>query len=189
MSKVKDLVRKMMQQQEEPVRFSITLMKIDNSRLEKLAELIGCSKSALCSDLISAALDDIEEMFDTPDSNIDVDLPSVEEYVTAFSAIQEKLTEGHRAMLLAHYHALDYTTTASELAKAAAYESYGGANLQYARLGVMLADYLSYPLPKHSNGSPFPTALVVKWTKKDVWYCTLHPQVVKALEIVGLTKR
>lgn len=189
MSKVKDLVHKMMQKQEEPVRFSITLMKIDNSRLEKLAELIGCSKSALCSDLISAALDDVEEMFDTPDSDIVVDLPSVEEYVAAFSAIQEKLTEGHRAMLLAHYHAPDYTMTTPELAKAAGYENYRGTNRQYARLGEMIADYLSYPLPKHSNGSPFPTALVVKWTEKEVWYCTLHPQVVKALEIVGLTQR
>lgn len=180
----------MLQQNEEPVRFSITLSKTDNARLEKAAEYVKSSKSAFCSDLISAALDDIEELFDTPESDVNPDLPAVNEYVTAFSAIQEKLTDGHRAMLSAHYHAPNYKTTATELAKAAGYKDYRGANLQYARLGITLAEYLSCPLPKHSDGVLFPTALLVKWTQKpkEEWYCTLHPQVVEALKIVGLTE-
>jgi hypothetical protein len=189
-TKVQKLVYEMMQQNEEPVRFSITLSKTDNARLEELAEYTGCSKSALCSRLLSAALDDAEAMFDTPESDVNPDLPSVDEYVAAFSAIQAKLTDGHRAMLSAHYHAPNYRTTATKLAEAAGYKSYGGANLQYARLGMTLAEYLSCPLPRHLDGAPFPTALLVEWTQnpKEEWYCTLHPQVVKALEIVGLTE-
>lgn len=189
-NKVQNLVYKMMQQNEEPVRFSITLSKTDNARLEKFASHAGRSKSALCGDLISAALDDIEEMFDTPESDINPELPSVEEYVAAFSAMQEKLTDGHRAMLSAHYHAPHYRTTATKLAEAAGYKGYGGANLQYARLGAVLADYLGCSLPRHSDGSLFPTALIVEWTPepKEEWHCTLHPQVIKALETVGLTE-
>ncbi|NJO79429.1 MAG: hypothetical protein HC827_13540 [Cyanobacteria bacterium RM1_2_2] len=188
-SKVQKLVYKMMQKNEEPVRFSITLSKVDNVRLEKLAELTGRSKSAFCSELISAALDEAEEMFDAPDSDVTPELPSADEYVAAFSAIQEKLTDGNRAMLSAHYQAPDYTMTTPELAKAAGYENYGGANLQYARLGKMIASYLNWPLPKRTNGLLLPTGMIVRWTEEDVWYCTLHPQVVKALEIVGLVEK
>lgn len=188
MNKVQKLAHKVLQRQEESVRFSVTLTKTDNLRLERLAELMGCSKSAFCSDLIAAALSDMEEVIDTPDTNIDIHLPSSQEYAEAFNAIKEKLTEGHRAMLVAHYHASDYTTTTSELARAASYEHFGAVNLQYARLGKMLADYLNWSLPQHSNGSPFPTALLVKWNFKDVWYCTLHPQVIEALKISGLAK-
>jgi hypothetical protein len=188
-SKVQYLIHKMMQQNEEPVRFSITLSKTDNARLEMFAEQMERSKSAFCSELISAALDDVEEMFDTPDSDVNLELPSSDEYVAAFSAIQEKLTDGHRAMLSAHYHAPNHTTTTPELAEAAGYKKYGGVNRQYARLGEMIASYLSCPLPKRPNGLLLPTGMIVRWTKEDVWYCTLHPQVVKALEIVGLVEK
>lgn len=188
MNKVQDLAYKVLQRQEESVRFSVSVTKTDNSRLEKLAELMRRSKSAFCSDLISAALDDMEEVIDTPDANIDIRLPASQEYIEAFNAIKEKLTEGHRAMLVAHYHAPDYTITTSELAKAANYEHFGAVNLQYARLGRMLADYLNYSVPKHLDGSPFPTAFLVEWSFEDVWYCTLHAQVVEALERLGLTE-
>jgi predicted DNA-binding protein len=188
MNKVQGLAQKVLQQQEESLRFSVTLTKTDNLRLERLAELMGRSKSAFCSDLIAAALDDMEEVFDTPDINTDIDLPSSQEYVEAFNVIKEKLTEGHRAMLVAHYRAFDSTTTTSELARAAGYVHFGAVNLQYARLGKMLADYLNWSLPQHSDGSPFPTALLVEWHFEDVWYCTLHPQVIEALKISGLTE-
>ncbi len=186
MNKVQKLAHKVLQRQEESVRFSITLTKTDNLRLEKLAEIIGRSKSAFCSELISAALDDFETVIDTPECETDLPLPSAEKYAKAFSAIADKLTEGHRAMLKAHYHKHNQTSTTPELAKAAGYEHFGAVNLQYARLGEMLAEYLNWSLPQHSDGSPFPTAFIVKWHKKDVWYCTLHPQVVEAMKTVGL---
>jgi predicted DNA-binding protein len=189
MNRVQKLADQVLRRQEESIRFSVTLTNTDNSRLESLAELMGRSKSAFCSDLIVAALDDMEEMFDTPDTNSDSALPSVKEYTEAFKAIKGKLTEGHRAMLVAHYHAPKYTTTTPDLAKSAGYASFGGVNLQYKRIGEMLAGHLNWPLPQHSNGAPFPTAFLVEWNqeqKSKIWYCTLHPQVAKALEAVGL---
>jgi hypothetical protein len=138
--------------------------------------------------LAIAALDDMAEIIDTPDSNIEISIPSTQQYVEAFKAIEPDLTPGHRSMLVAHCQKPEYITTASELAKAAGYKHFGGANLQYARLGKMLADYLTWSLPQHSDGSPFPTALLVKWIFEDVWYCKLHPQVVEALKITNLAE-
>ncbi|BAY17704.1 hypothetical protein NIES21_35460 [Anabaenopsis circularis NIES-21] len=186
MTKVQRLAHKMLQCQEESVRFAVTLVPTDNSRLEKLAQLMGYTKSAFCSELIAAALDDMEEVIDTPDSHIDKFLPSAEEYAEALTAIEASLTVGHRAMLVAHYHFPNRTTTTTELAKAASYDHYGAVNLQYARLGYLLAKYLNCSLPTHADGSPFPTALLVEWSFEDIWYCTLHPQVAEALEMVGL---
>lgn len=194
MKKVQKLAHQVLKRQTETVRFSVTLTETDNLRLENLAELMGRSKSAFCSDLIAAALDDIEEEIDIPEgtdmaeNNLNLNLPSSEEYTEALNSIKIKLTNGHRAMLTAHYHAPEYTMTTPALAKVAGYENYGAVNLQYGRLGRMLADSLNYPLPKHGSGSPFPTAFLVKWRFEEIWYCTLHPQVVEALELSGLTK-
>ncbi|MBD2437409.1 hypothetical protein H6G69_11440 [Nostoc sp. FACHB-110] len=186
MTKVQRLAHKMLQCQEESVRFAVTLLPSDNLRLEKLAQLMGYTKSAFCSELIAAALDDMEEVIDTPDAHIDQFLPSAEEYADALIALEANLTAGHRAMLVAHYQLPNRTATTPELAKAAGYEHYGAVNLQYARLGYLLAKNFNRSLPTHTDGSPFPTALLVEWSFDDVWYCTLHPQVAEALEIVGL---
>lgn len=194
MKKVQKLAHQVLERQTETVRFSVTLTETDNLRLENLAELMGRSKSAFCSDLIAAALDDIEEEIDIPEgmdareNNLSLDLPSSKEYAEALNSIKIRLTNGHRAMLTAHYHAPKHTMTTPALAKAAGYENYGAVNLQYGRLGRMLADSLNWPLPKHRSGSPFPTAFLVKWNLEDVWYCTLHPQIVEALELSGLAK-
>jgi predicted DNA-binding protein len=188
MNKVQELAHKVLQSQEESVRFSVTLTKTDSSRLERIAELMGRSKSAFCSELIVAALDDMQEVIDTPDANIDISLPTTQQYVAAFNAIKHNFTDGHRAMLMTHCDRPEQTTTASELARSAGYKHFGGANLQYARIGRMLADYLTWSLPEHSDGSPFPTALLVKWSFDDVWYCQLHPQVTEALKITGLAE-
>ncbi|WP_341527002.1 hypothetical protein [Nostoc sp. UHCC 0302] len=185
-NKVQKAVYEILQRQQESVRFSITLSETDNLRLEKFVELMGLSKSAFCSELIVAALDDVEEMLDTPDSISNLSLPSAEEYIKAFTAIKESLTKKNQAMLKSHYK--NGSTTTPELAKAAGYANYRAVNLQYARIGYMLAEQLHWSLPKHADGSPFPTAFVVDWNFNDVWYCTLHPQVTKALKITGLVR-
>jgi hypothetical protein len=181
MKKIQKLAESVLQGQEDAVRFSVSLIGTDNTRLEKMAELMGRSKSAFCSDLIAAALDDLEEVMDRPEAPTDSQLPSAEEYLTAFQGIENKLTEKHRAMLLTHIQAPNCKTTATKLATAAGYKHYGAVNLQYARIGQMLAEHLGRAVPKHRDGSPFPTAFLVEWEFRDVWYCTLHPQAIAAL--------
>jgi hypothetical protein len=180
MNKIEQLAQSVLQSQEDSVRFSVTLNSTDNIRLEKMADLMGRSKSAFCSELIGAALDDMEEVMDRPEVKTDDQLPLAQEYLDAFKAI--RLTERHRAMLLAHFQAPGCTTTVTELAKAAGYKYYGAVNLQYGRIGRMLAEHLGRSLPKHLDGSSFPTAFLVNWKYEDTWYCTLHPQVIEALK-------
>jgi len=55
---------------------------------------------------------------------------TVDDYRRAFEAIAPSLTVGHRAMLAAHFKAPKRTITSTQLAEAAGYETYGGANLQ-----------------------------------------------------------
>ncbi len=192
MNEVQKLACSVLQRQENSVRFSITLAETDNRRLEELAELAGFSKSAFCSELIGAALSDMEALVAEPESDVEIEEITMQEYKDAFIDIKPRLTVGHCAMLKAHFHAENYTVTATELAEAAGYANYGGANLQYARIGKMLADYLRRELPTHTNGSPFPTAMLVEWHFKNTeqtWYCTLRPEVVAALKVTGLVKK
>jgi hypothetical protein len=186
--KIQELARKS-SQQEESIRFSISLMKSDNSRLENYAKIKGMSKSAFCTELLTAALGIFEEEMNNPDDSCNGFLPpSAEKYAKAFEAIKGELSNGHRAFLKAHYQSPQHTSSASELAKAAGYKGYGGYNLQSQHIGRMLAHYLDISLPQRPDGTLFPSAFLVKWKKEeDCWYCTLHSEVATALEIVGLT--
>ena len=188
MNKVQQLARKSTQQ-EESVRFSVSLIYSDNLRLEDCAEIKGMSKSAFCSELLTAALDDFEEALSNPDGSCNKFVPpSAEKYAKAFEAIKSKLSNGHRAFLKAHYQAPQQTSTASQLAQAADYKDYRGYNRQSAKVGQMLAQHLGASLPQRSDGSVVPSAFLVKWEEaEDCWYCTLYPEVATALEIVGLT--
>ena len=69
-------------------------------------------------------------------------VPSVEEYVTAFRMIEEKMTEKQRKMLMEHYKSFCYITTATDLAIKAEYNGAGGAKLQYGKLGSMVSNAL-----------------------------------------------
>jgi hypothetical protein len=114
-------------------------------------------------------------------------LPPIEKYVEAFNKIKADLTLKNLAMLKANYHAIDHTISAFELGKAAGYKDHRGVNRQTARIGKMLASHLKWPLPLRSDGSEFPSAFLVDWKEHDDgWYCTLYPEVVEALKIVGL---
>lgn len=189
MNKIQKLAREL-PQSKESVRFSVSLIQSDNLKLEECAEIKGMSKSAFCSELLAAALDVFEEALNSPDdSSHEFSPPTADEYVKAFTAIKDNLSPAHRAILKAHYHSPKRTSTASELAEAANYQSYRGYNLQSARIGLMLAKHLDLAsIPTRIDDSPLASAVIVKWKKSEnSWYCTLHPEVATALEKVGLT--
>jgi hypothetical protein len=187
MNKIQKMAREL-PEAKELVRFSISLMQSDNSRLEECAEMKGKSKSAFCSELLIAALDVFEEAWTSPDgSSNDFCPPTADKYVQAFQAIDDQLSPGHRAFLKAHYQAPQHKSTASELALAAGYQNYRGYNIQSAKIGQLLAPHLDISIPKRLDGTSFPSAVLVQWEKvENYWYCTLHPEVAKALKMVGL---
>lgn len=118
---------------------------------------------------------------------------TVDDYRRAFEAIAPDLTEGHRAMLKAHYHAPHRTITASQLAEAACYEGYQGANIQYGKVGQKVANFLNYEPPQtEMNGQPFWSWVLADgdWQRKDDssqqnWYWVMHPQVIAALPLTS----
>lgn len=125
-----------------------------------------------------------------------IQFPPLEDYKKAFIAISCEITNSHKAMLRAHYHAAAQIITATELAEAAGYEHFGGANLQYARIAELVANYLSYvPPERDNNGKPFWSLMLASgyWkiledsesTTQREWQWQLRPQVAQALEDLG----
>lgn len=109
-------------------------------------------------------------------------VPSVAEYVTAFRAIELEMGEHHFRMLRAHYHAMDHTVTASEMARAMRYASYSSANLHYGKLGRKLAEALGFRLKYWVNS-------LADFIGPDEglphWLWIMWPQVGAALEELG----
>jgi hypothetical protein len=112
------------------------------------------------------------------------------EYISAFRNILKDLSDGHLAMLRAHYLAPNQCMTATQLADAAGYANYNAANLQYGNVGKAL--YEEYPLdiPCYDNGSPIYTFMIGTAGNKEAdereWVWKMRPEVVAALEELGL---
>ena len=112
-------------------------------------------------------------------------IPSAAQYAAAFSAIRKWLSAGQLAMLRAQYHAPERTLTASELAVAARYRSYHGANLQYGRMSLLLRQALGY----WDDGGV--ASYVLSWfippgrAGNREWLCVMHDEVAQALTELG----
>lgn len=117
------------------------------------------------------------------------------EYAWAFGKIMEHVSEGHCAMLRAHYHAENRILTARQLAKAAGYANFNAANLQYGHLGRMISNLIGNGWIRHEyTGEPIWTyGIATGPTGKDVdtveWEWQLRPEVAQALELLGWDKK
>jgi hypothetical protein len=88
-------------------------------------------------------------------------------------------------MLKAHYHAPSQIITPAQLADAVEYKNYGGANLHYGNIGKMIAEYLNYVPPTHTNNEqPFWSIVLANRYQDDKqqWYWALRPEVAQALD-------
>ena len=119
-----------------------------------------------------------------------IETPEADEYVGALRTMLSDFTDGHLAMLKAHYNAAEQCITATQLAEAAGYSSYGAANLQYGNIGKSVYEELLMALPKRKDGSPIYTyALATAGDTKggeEHWVWKLRPEVSAALEALGL---
>lgn len=116
--------------------------------------------------------------------------PKAEEYIAALRAIQDKLSDGHLAMLKAHYHAPGRRMTATELALAAGYANYSAANLQYGLVGKAIYEEVPLELPKRSDGSPIYTFTLATQgdpsAEEEHWIWEMRPELAHAIEQLGL---
>lgn len=121
---------------------------------------------------------------------------SVEDYQRALVGIKKTLTAGQWAMLEAQYHAPKQTITAMQLAGAAGYRSYHGANLQYAMVGQKIADFLHYTPVEHAGSrQPFWSSVLADgyWSANPdtesgngkTWYWVLRAELAQAMKALG----
>lgn len=118
--------------------------------------------------------------------------PSASHYVSAFRKIIPSLSDGHFAMLRAHYRAPNRSLTATELAKAAGYANYNAANLQYGSVGKLLWEELPTKLPIGPDGAPIYTFALAELSDQtapnDQWVWRMRPEIAAALLELGLDK-
>jgi hypothetical protein len=114
----------------------------------------------------------------------------VAEYEAALRRILPSLSDGHLAMIKAHYRAPNQSLTATQLADAAMYAGYRGVNLQYGFVGKRLWEELPTPLPADEQGEPIYTFALAdagdRSTPKDQWIWKLKPQLADAIRLLGL---
>ena len=112
------------------------------------------------------------------------DVPTVEDYKRALQAVYP-IHQNHLALLRTHARAADQTLTATQLAEAVGYENYGAVNLQYGTF----ADKLCV----HLNRDPETRlSVLVVFAKEgsdkaEHWKLILRPQIVQALNELGLS--
>jgi hypothetical protein len=116
--------------------------------------------------------------------------PESSEYVKAFRAIRSGLSDGHFAMLKAHYLAPNRGITATQLSEAAGYLHYGAANLQYGIVGKKIYEELPTKLLVRKDGTLIYTSALATAGDQDgdegYWVWKMRPQVAAAIEVLGL---
>jgi hypothetical protein len=75
------------------------------------------------------------------------------QYRDALLKIQAQLSENMRAMLQFQYRAPGRTASAAELAKCVGYATFRPANLQYGKLGRLVAEALNFSPPRRPDGT------------------------------------
>ena len=115
---------------------------------------------------------------------LNVPIPSVPEYKSAFSTIKDEITPKQMMLLKCLVASPSYSKTASQLAHYADYQNYRGTNLQMGLLGKHLRIALNYwevpglELYVLCN-------LIRPETQLDDWILTMHDEVAKALKELG----
>ncbi|MFN8400070.1 MAG: hypothetical protein U0X74_08645 [Anaerolineales bacterium] len=113
-----------------------------------------------------------------PNSSTLAAVPSVAKYKNAFRQISANLTPKQMAMLKAQYSAPRHTLTATQLANAAGYKNFKGANLQYGIIGTMLREALNY---WDDDGQASYVLSYFEKPDEEEWLIVMHKEVAQAL--------
>ena len=114
--------------------------------------------------------------------------PSDKEAVAALRRALPRISPSQRVMLLAHAKAPECRMTAQQLADAAGYAGYSGANMHYGRLGAILFAEMPEDLPRRKDGSPIWTCVIASGDgpKEDElhWVWKMRPHIKRAVDAV-----
>lgn len=121
--------------------------------------------------------------------------PTTREVKDALLAIS--ISKGQQDMLSAHLSAREQIITATQLAAAAGYESFGSANLQYGLLAKSLAEEMDWtPEILNREGMPVWTFVIAVGAddpfvegaeNSHEWRWKMRPQVMDALKQISFT--
>jgi len=111
-------------------------------------------------------------------------IPSAEEYASAFQAIRNLLSDAHLRILKSQYSADLQQVTSTEIAELAGIEGgHSAVNSQYGRLGHWLSDELQIiPTARKDGTFPWWEMLSSGYSFRDKFLWVMYPQVSKALE-------
>lgn len=113
-------------------------------------------------------------------------MPNANAYQKALTEI--KITDNQKLMLKAHFQAANRSITYSELASAAGFDSFEGANIQYGKLGKTIGEAVNYEFIDadkreekfYSSALGMPNA----YTTGD-FQLVMHHELAKAIEALG----
>ena len=106
---------------------------------------------------------------------------TVDDYKTAFTVLREQMTESDLLMLKAHYEALNYDITATQLANKVGFRNFETTNLRYGLLASKFLELFQIQVVGYAKLN----ALVGFDKCNDEWHWILLPQVVQALRELG----
>jgi 5-methylcytosine-specific restriction protein A len=109
---------------------------------------------------------------------------STDDYLRAFDAIRDDISNLQLQMLLAHYSAPDHSVTARQLAAAVGLANFNAANLHYGKLGRLLFSVLGKPA---GADNVFILADLVPPGERGnkEWLWVMRPQVAQTLQVLG----
>jgi hypothetical protein len=109
-------------------------------------------------------------------------VPTVRQYVAALAGAESRITPKQRKMLEFHHKQPCLVTTATDLAFGVGYKHFGAANIQYGKLGSLIADelgiayrgvYLLVLMARPMTGT------------NSEWLWVMRHKVARALEELG----
>ena len=109
---------------------------------------------------------------------------SADDYLRAFDAIRDDISDLQRQLLRAHYSAPNRSVTARRLAIAVGLANFNAANLHYGKLGRLLFSVLGKPA---GADNVFILANLVPPGERGnkEWLWVMRPQVAQALQLLG----
>jgi hypothetical protein len=116
-------------------------------------------------------------------------IPTASEYVDALNSI--KISESQKKMLRAHYMAHNRSITYTQLADAAGFDSYVGANSQYGKLGKEIGEKLGFQfLKSKTRDKPFYSSAIGSDNPNipddhEEYQLIMHHELAKALDQLG----
>lgn len=150
---------------------------------DDLADSLDQAWRMVCSRLYAHLLSDAEVRSHIPHTAVEVR--------QSFLNIESRLSSGQKAMLRQHLKAENMCLTATQLAKAAGYKQYSGANLQYGLLGAMLYGEMPRVLPLRANGTPIMTFMIAEdvdmtQSSEEQWIWRMRKDIAEGLTASGI---